>query len=113
MRKVGVAFALCCLVVAAGGFAFRRWWAPRTPESFGPPVNAPQLKTASTHPMKYYVSLPSGWTKDRTWPVVVTVAGKGWLDNAVMYAQVRDGLRQPFIVVTPEVLANGGRIIRD
>jgi len=31
---------------------------------------APQLKTASTHPIQYYLSLPEGWTKAKKWPVV-------------------------------------------
>ena len=34
---------------------------------------APQLKTASTHPIQYYLSLPEGWTKAKKWPVVVVI----------------------------------------
>jgi hypothetical protein len=31
----------------------------------------PPLQTATTHPMKYYLSLPKGWSADRIWPVLV------------------------------------------
>jgi poly(3-hydroxybutyrate) depolymerase len=74
----------------------------------------PERRTASTHPMQYYVSLPRGWSKARTWPVVVSIAGSGkeWLDNAREFAAERDAHGYPFIVVTPVVLSNGGRDLR-
>ncbi len=28
-----------------------------------------QIQTATTHPMKYLVALPKGWSPDRKWPV--------------------------------------------
>ena len=30
-----------------------------------------QVQTATTHPMKYYISLPKNWAPDRKWPVLV------------------------------------------
>src|SRR5262245_38888756 len=33
-------------------------------------IEQPQLKTASNHPIQYYLSLPEGWTPARRWPVV-------------------------------------------
>jgi len=75
---------------------------------------APERRTASTHPMEFYVSLPRGWSPDRTWPVVLTIAGsaKNWLANAKQFASARDSLGYPFIIVTPVVLANCGRDLR-
>ncbi len=33
----------------------------------------PQLKTASSHPIQYYLSLPEGWVAGKKWPVVVVI----------------------------------------
>lgn len=68
----------------------------------------PQLKTASTHPIQYYLSLPEGWTTGRKWPVVVVIesADREFLDAAAAFAKARQ--HQPFIVVTPLVVTNGG-----
>ena len=46
--------------------------------------NEPQLKTASTHPIQYYLSLPEGWTAEKKWPVVVVIesADREFLDAA-------------------------------
>src|SRR5689334_5191034 len=75
------------------------------------PVHAaqpPQLKTASTHPIQYYLSLPEGWTNTKKWPVVVVIdsAQREFLQAATAFAQAR-GTR-PFILVTPLVVTNGG-----
>lgn len=66
------------------------------------------LETASVSGMQYYVSLPSRWTDQRQWPVVVAIEGgrKDFPAMAQRYAQARQGL--PFIIVTPLVLTNGG-----
>lgn len=32
---------------------------------------APPVRTATTHPMKYHISLPRDWSANRTWPVLV------------------------------------------
>ena len=69
---------------------------------------APQLKTASSHPIQYYLSLPEGWTKAKKWPVVVVIesAERDFFQAATVFAQARG--RAPFILVTPLVVTNGG-----
>ena len=78
----------------------------------GLPQTGPQLKTASTHPMQYYLSLPQGWTASKKWPVVVAIesANREFQQTAEVFAQARAAL--PFIVVTPLVLTNGGASYR-
>lgn len=73
----------------------------------------PQLKTASSHPIQYYLSLPEGWTAEKKWPVVVVIesADREFLQAAKAFAQARQ--HRPFIVVTPLVVTNGGVGYRD
>src|SRR5258708_6230785 len=68
----------------------------------------PQLKTASSHPIQYYLSLPEGWTTGKKWPVVVVIesADREFLAAATAFAQA--GKQRSFILVTPLVLTNGG-----
>ena len=75
------------------------------------PVHAsepPQLKTASSHPIQYYLSLPEGWVAGKKWPVVVVIesADREFLQAATVFAQARQ--QRPFILVTPLVVTNGG-----
>ena len=69
---------------------------------------APQLKTASTHPMQYYLSLPEGWVAGKKYPVVVVIdsAERDFLQAANAFATARE--QRPFILVTPLVVTNGG-----
>jgi predicted esterase len=69
---------------------------------------APQLKTATNHPIQYYLSLPEGWTAGKKWPVVVVIesAERDFLQAATAFAQARQ--HRPFILVTPLVVTNGG-----
>jgi hypothetical protein len=71
-------------------------------------ASEPQLKTASTHPIQYYLSLPEGWTTTKKWPVVVVIesADREFLDAAKTFAKARKD--QPFILITPLVVTNGG-----
>ena len=73
----------------------------------------PVLKTASTHPMKYYLSLPDGWAAGKKWPVVVIIesADRDFLQAGSAFAHVR--VSYPFILVTPLVVTNGGAGYRD
>jgi hypothetical protein len=73
----------------------------------------PVLKTASTHPMKYYLSLPDGWTAGKKWPVVVIIesADRDFFQAGSAFAHVR--VSYPFILVTPFVVTNGGARYRD
>ena len=84
---------------------------PEARANLGPVINAPEFRTATTHRMQYYISLPSGWSKARTWPVVVAIPGssKDWLASANVFAAARDARRYPFIVITPFVVAGAGR----
>ena len=68
----------------------------------------PQLKTASNHPIQYYLSLPENWVAGKKWPVVVVIdsAEREFLPVATAFAQARAS--RPFIIVTPLVVTNGG-----
>jgi dienelactone hydrolase len=76
-------------------------------------ADAPQLKTASSHPIQYYLSLPEGWTAAKKWPVVVVIesADREFQDAARAFAQARRN--RPFIIVTPLVVTNGGSGFRN
>jgi predicted peptidase len=76
--------------------------------AFAQTSRAPQLKTASSHPIQYYLSLPDDWTAGRKWPVVVVIesADREFLQAATAFAQARQ--HRPFIIVTPLVVTNGG-----
>jgi hypothetical protein len=86
-----------------GGLALVCTWAIAVHAS-----DSPELKTASTHPVQYYLSLPEGWTATKKWPVVVVIdsADREFLQAANSFAQARQ--HRPFIVVTPLVVTNGG-----
>jgi poly(3-hydroxybutyrate) depolymerase len=72
----------------------------------------PVLAAASNHPMQYYLSLPNGWTGDRTWPVIIVLDGgnKSFLRMARTFGEARGSM--PFILVTPMILTNGGTDLR-
>jgi predicted esterase len=71
-----------------------------------PTSEQPDLKTASTHPIQYYLSLPDAWAKGKKYPVVVVIesAERDFLAAATDFARGR----LPFILVTPLVVTNGG-----
>jgi hypothetical protein len=79
-----------------------------TPAALAHASEPPQLKTASSHPIQYYLSLPEGWVAGKKWPVVVVIesADREFLQAATTYTQARGS--RPFIVVTPLVVTNGG-----
>ena len=89
-------------------------WLPlailRAAESSQDPV-ALTLKTATTHPMKYYISLPRNWSANRKWPVLVAPSAhygdKG--KNLAMFATERDKRKGSFIIVAPLVI-NADRV---
>ncbi len=76
-------------------------------QAFATP-QTPQLKTATTHPIQYYLSLPDGWTAEKKWPVVVVIesATRDFLEAAAAFTKARE--QRPFILVTPLVVTNGG-----
>jgi hypothetical protein len=63
---------------------------------------------ASTHPMRYHVSLPRGWSAARSWPVLVVIpdASRDFVGNLRQFVSARGD--RPFILVAPEVLSCGG-----
>src|SRR5262245_51807029 len=90
---------LCCGLLAV--LCTMTSFGQQNPES-------PQLKTASTHPIQFYLSLPAGWTAAKKWPVVVVIesADREFLSAATAFAQARQ--QRPFILITPLVVTNGG-----
>lgn len=68
----------------------------------------PEVMTATTHPMKYHVSLPEGWSKDKPWPVVIAVpdAHRDFPGNLAAFVKARRS--KPYIVVVPHVVTSGG-----
>ena len=91
-------WAVCCVMAAlcvSASFVDER-------------AGQPQLKTASSHPIQYYLSLPDGWTAGKKWPVVVIIesAERNFQNAAAVFA--RSSHRGPFILVTPMVVTNGG-----
>jgi hypothetical protein len=73
---------------------------------------AVELKTAAGSAMKYYASLPDGWTAKKTWPVVLAIPGaeRDFEESAKLFAQARG--QKPYIVVVPMVVTNGGSSYR-
>src|SRR5260370_32180509 len=64
-------------------------------------ASADEFRTASGHPMQYYVSLPQGWTAARKWPVVVVIesANRQFQQTLGAFAKARKDM--PFILVAP------------
>jgi len=89
---------LCCCLLALSC----------SPATFVLGSEPPQLKTASSHPIQYYLSLPEGWVVGKKWPVVVVIesADREFLEAATAFAQARQ--QRPFILVAPLVVTNGG-----
>jgi len=65
-------------------------------------------RTATGHPIHYFVSLPSGWNAQRSWPVIVVIpdAEREFKKTAATFAAVRGST--PFVIVVPMVLGGGG-----
>ncbi|MCC6739523.1 MAG: hypothetical protein IT452_10805 [Planctomycetia bacterium] len=68
----------------------------------------PLLLKASTHEMRYFLSLPPDWTPDKTWPVLVACEGSGcsFRDQCARFAGFRKDV--PVIVLTPCSFSNAG-----
>jgi dienelactone hydrolase len=67
-----------------------------------------RLETVSGQTMKYYLSLPQGWVAGKEWPTVVVIdsANRQFRPNAQLFVEARK--KQPFILVAPLVVSNGG-----
>jgi poly(3-hydroxybutyrate) depolymerase len=59
------------------------------------------LKTASSHPMQYFLSLPVNWNNQKKWPIVVIIesADKAYKENALRFVSARKEM--PFILIAP------------
>ena len=71
-----------------------------------------ELKTASTSPMRYYLSLPKGWPAAKRWPVVIVIesANREFERTATLFANARGAM--PFILAVPMAVTNGGASYR-
>lgn len=76
------------------------------PMSGIPRPTADQVQTATTHPMRYRVSLPPHWSPDRKWPVLIAPSAhygdKG--KSIALFAAERDARKAGFIIVAPFVI---------
>lgn len=67
---------------------------------------ADQVQTATTHPMRYRISLPKQWSPDRRWPVLIAPSAhygdKG--KSLALFAAERDARNADFILVAPFVI---------
>jgi hypothetical protein len=92
---------LLCFVIAAFGVA----------QKPGEMV----LKQASTHPMRYYISLPNDWKPKTSWEVVVAIesADRDFKGNAQTFVDAQKEVGSNFILVVPEVVTNGGSRYRE
>jgi dienelactone hydrolase len=79
-----------------------------TPAPAPSPASKLELRAPARNPMKYYVSLPRGWTPARRWPAVVVIedAHREFERTARAFARARGD--RPFIIVVPVVLTAGG-----
>src|SRR5262245_45770941 len=66
------------------------------------------LERASRHPMRYHLALPAGWSRGKTWPVVVVIPDAAREFEANLRAFVAARGARAFILVAPEVLSCGG-----
>ena len=99
-----VRVACATVIFLTVAFVVRRPRAAAEP----PGPGDPPLRTARTHPIRYYVTLPEGWSRDRRWPVVVTLEGSGrsYAANHAAFVAARGG--RPYIIVTPQIVSNRG-----
>lgn len=65
-------------------------------------------RTATAHPIHYFVSLPPGWNALRSWPVIVVIpdAEREFRKTAETFAAARGST--PFVIVVPMILGGGG-----
>ncbi|MEK7466597.1 MAG: hypothetical protein AAB074_04210 [Planctomycetota bacterium] len=71
-------------------------------------VTDPVLKKTSTQELRYFLSLPPGWTPDRKWPVLVVCEGAGgnYRDQCARFAGYRKEV--PVIIMAPCTFTNSG-----
>ena len=79
-----------------------------SPATNAAPDTAISLHRATSHPIRYHLALPHGWTAERAWPVLVVIpdAARNFADNLATF--VRERGDRPYILLAPEVLSCGG-----
>jgi hypothetical protein len=100
MQAVTLLAAMCAMCGA-------RWAHAESPPQKATTVpDAAHLQTATTHPMKYYISLPPGWSSDRTWPVLVAPSAHYAAKSKTIeiFAPLRDARKSRLIIVAPLVI---------
>jgi hypothetical protein len=65
------------------------------------------LQAAAGVGVQYYLSLPTSWTTNSTWPILVTFEGAGHNFRGNFDAFTRARGEWPFIIVAPCVSSNG------
>ncbi|MHC4661889.1 MAG: alpha/beta hydrolase-fold protein [Planctomycetota bacterium] len=87
------------------------------PAFFAPPPGAGaaeeiELKTASSHKMKYYFSLPAKYKKkeNKKWSVLICIEGAGCNFGAVVNAFRQARGKLPFILILPITFSNTNKI---
>ena len=108
MTSRGKPWSRICLVLALTCAITVRAAVPtaaRSPKATPTPPPLP-IQTATTHPMKYYLSLPKNWSAKRKWPVLVAPSAHYGDKGATlrMFARERDARMAEFIVVQPFVI---------
>jgi poly(3-hydroxybutyrate) depolymerase len=65
-------------------------------------------RTATAHPIHYFVSLPPEWNSNKTWPLLVVIpdADREFRKTANAFASARGST--PFVIVVPMILGGGG-----
>jgi len=65
-------------------------------------------RTTTAHPMHYFVSLPSGWSAERRWPVLIVLpdAFREFEATTKEFSEARGS--RPFLIVVPMVLSGDG-----
>jgi len=70
---------------------------------------ATKVQIATTHPMRYYISLPKDWSPNRKWPVLVAPSAhygdKG--RNIAIFAAERDARKAGFNALVVEDATRG------
>ena len=75
-------------------------------------ARSPILKSCRSHAMKYYLSLPIGWTPTKKWPVYVAVEGAGSNFLGACHGGIGNK-NDTFIVVTPCGFTNTNELTDD
>lgn len=91
----------CCAVLGVAAAALCAAMALAEPSAI-------TVHTASSHPMRYHLSLPAGWSAEREWPVLIAIPDAGREFDANLRAFVAARGDRPYILVAPEVLSCGG-----